>query len=161
VHGQPTKSVETEAMTTVANQWEYLTFNFNNEAPLTAAFDATYPYDMASIFFNFGTDGATAGSKTYYWDNVMYSNSTSAIENPLASEVSIYPNPAQNMLAVNLGQNIQNQNLTYTVIDMTGRMVLNGKLSQNTISINALTNGIYSLQINTNEGVITKRFVKE
>ena len=91
----------------------------------------------------------------------MYSNSTSAIENPLASEVSIFPNPTQNVLSVNLGQNIQNQDITYNVIDMTGRVVLSGKLVQNKINVSALVNGIYSLQINTNEGVITKRFIKE
>ena len=29
-------------------------------------------YSMASIFFNFGTDGATAGAQTYYFDDVMF-----------------------------------------------------------------------------------------
>jgi len=161
VHGQPTQSVETEATTTVANQWEYLTFDFNNQAAGTAAFNPAYPYDMASIFFNFGTDGATAGSKTYYWDNLMYSNSTSAIENPFASEVSIFPNPTQNTLSIHLGKNIESQDISYVIIDVASRTVLNGKLTQNKINVGALTNGIYSLQINTNEGVITKRFIKE
>jgi hypothetical protein len=29
-------------------------------------------YDKASIFFNFGTDGAVAGEKTYYFDDVLF-----------------------------------------------------------------------------------------
>ncbi|MFN0200100.1 MAG: hypothetical protein ACKVTZ_01185, partial [Bacteroidia bacterium] len=141
VHGQPTQSVETEAMTTVANQWEYLTFNFNNQAPGTAAFNPNFPFDMASIFFNFGTTGAAAGSKTYYWDDVMYSNTILALEHQWASEVHIFPNPTQNSLSVNLGQNIQNRDITYVVLDMTGRIVLGGELVQNKVQVNTLTKG--------------------
>ena len=65
-------SVETEAMTTVANEWEMLTFDFNNPVMGTAALNLDNTYNKASIFFNFGTDGATAGEKTYYWDNVQF-----------------------------------------------------------------------------------------
>ena len=64
-------SVETETMTTVAGQWETLVFDFSNEAAGTPALDLTNTYDLASIFFNFGTGGATAGSKTYYFDDVQ------------------------------------------------------------------------------------------
>jgi hypothetical protein len=65
-------SVETEAITTVANAWETLTFDFANQAAGTAALDVTKSYDKASIFFNFGVDGATAGAKTYYFDDVAF-----------------------------------------------------------------------------------------
>ena len=68
----PTKSVETEANTTMAGAWETLEFDFSNEAPGTAALNLTYTYNKASIFFNFGTDGMTAGEKTYYWDDVDF-----------------------------------------------------------------------------------------
>lgn len=67
----PTISVETEAMTTVASQWETLTFDFANQAPGTAAINFANSYDKASVFFNFGTDGATAGTKTYYFDDLQ------------------------------------------------------------------------------------------
>ena len=73
----PTKSVETEAMTTVANTWETLTFDFNNPAMGTASLDLSFIYDKASLFFNFGTDGATAGEKTYHWDNLEFGADTS------------------------------------------------------------------------------------
>jgi hypothetical protein len=67
-----TISVETEATTTLAGQWETLEFNFNNQAPGTAALNTTNTYNKVSIFFNFGTPGATAGEKTYYWDDVTF-----------------------------------------------------------------------------------------
>ena len=68
----PTISCETETSTTVANGWETLTFDFSNEVAGTAALDVTQSFTMASIFFNFGTDGATAGAQTYYFDDVMF-----------------------------------------------------------------------------------------
>jgi len=68
----PTKSVETEATTTVANTWETLTFDFANQAAGTAALNLAYTYNKASIFFNFGVTGATAGAKTYYFDDMAF-----------------------------------------------------------------------------------------
>ena len=72
-HTDPAISVETEALTTVAGQWETLVFDFANEASGTAAINFANTYNKASIFFNFGTDGATAGSKTYYFDDLIFS----------------------------------------------------------------------------------------
>ncbi len=71
-HADPTKSVETEATTTVANGWQLMEFNFANQASGTSAINLAYNYDKASIFFNFGTSGATAGEKTYYFDDVTF-----------------------------------------------------------------------------------------
>ena len=70
--GAPAISVETEATTTVANEWETLTFNFANPAPGTAALSFGAVYNKATIFFNFGTTGAEAGEQTYYWDDLDF-----------------------------------------------------------------------------------------
>ena len=67
-----TRSVETEATTTVANDWETLTFDFANQASGTAALNLSYTYSKVSIFFNFGVTGAEAGAKTYYFDDVAF-----------------------------------------------------------------------------------------
>ena len=65
-------SVETEAMTTMAGMWETLEFDFSNEVMSTAAINFANTYDKISIFFNFGTTGADAGEKTYYWDDMEF-----------------------------------------------------------------------------------------
>ncbi len=70
--GDPTISVETEANTTVANTWETLVFNFSNQASGTAVINFANTYNKASIFFNFGTTGAQAGEKVYYWDDMEF-----------------------------------------------------------------------------------------
>ncbi len=71
-----THTVETEAVTTTSNAWEVLTFDFTNEAPGTEPLNPTlhpdWIFDKPSIFFNFGVDGATAGEKVYYWDDIIY-----------------------------------------------------------------------------------------
>ncbi|MCB0837444.1 MAG: hypothetical protein KDD99_12320, partial [Bacteroidetes bacterium] len=66
-------SVETEAMTTVANAWETLEFDFSNPAAGTASLNLANTYDKASMFFYFGTDGAGIGADSvYYWDDVEF-----------------------------------------------------------------------------------------
>ena len=65
------RSVETDAVTTTANAWETLTFDFANPAvgpPLNFA----YTYNRVAIFFNFGVAGSTAGAATYYFDDVAF-----------------------------------------------------------------------------------------
>ncbi|MCX6279935.1 MAG: hypothetical protein NT004_17860 [Bacteroidetes bacterium] len=66
------KSVETEALTTTVNAWETLVFNFANQSPGTPVINYTYNYKKLSVFFNFGVTGATAGNKTYFWDDVAF-----------------------------------------------------------------------------------------
>jgi hypothetical protein len=68
-HLNNTHTVETEKLTTVANAWETITFDFSSPAPTTPALNFTYIYDMASIFFDFGTAG---NGKVFYWDDVKF-----------------------------------------------------------------------------------------
>ena len=67
------KSCETEAMTTVANGWETLTFDFANPAAGTAALNLANTYNKISVFPNFGKTGAQiGGASTYYFDDLAF-----------------------------------------------------------------------------------------
>ena len=68
-HTNPQHSVETDVKSTVANQWEILTFDFNTQSAGTAAINTSYSYDKASIFFDFGNVGQ---GLTFYWDDVKF-----------------------------------------------------------------------------------------
>ncbi len=70
----PTVSVETVDTTTMANGWETLTFDFANHASGTAAINFANTYDKVVVFPNFGVDGATAGAKTYYVDDIQFAS---------------------------------------------------------------------------------------
>ncbi len=81
------KSVETDVLTTVANTWETLVFDFSNQSSGTAALNTSYTYDKASIFFDFGNAGT---GKVFYWDDVQFgapANTTSLVL-PLTFESS-------------------------------------------------------------------------
>ena len=70
-----THAVETEATVTIAAGWQTLTFDF--ASPASGTLNFTYTYNKVSIFFNFGTTGAQAGSaKTYYFDDVAFIGGT-------------------------------------------------------------------------------------
>jgi hypothetical protein len=68
----PTRSCETDAVTTTAGQWETLVFNFANEGAGTAELNFTYYLNKASIFFNYGVPGVDVGEKTYYFDDIEF-----------------------------------------------------------------------------------------
>jgi hypothetical protein len=76
----PTKSVETSTLTTVANGWQTMTFDFSVQSTGTAPINFATTYDLLSIFYNFGVDGATAGLKTYYCDDIQFGG-TSMVKN--------------------------------------------------------------------------------
>ena len=76
-------SVETDALSTVANAWETLTFNFANPGTnppvgggATAPLDLTKNYTKASIFFDFGVgnggSGALPADRIYYADDLTF-----------------------------------------------------------------------------------------
>jgi hypothetical protein len=77
----PNKSVETDVLTTKANEWETMVFDFSNQATGTPALNASLTYDKASIFFDFGAAGS---GKVFYWDDVQIN----AIALPLTFESS-------------------------------------------------------------------------
>jgi hypothetical protein len=60
-------SVETEAVTTVANQWEILVFDFSNPVAGTAALNTDYSFDTVSVFFDYQSSGS---GETYYFDDI-------------------------------------------------------------------------------------------
>ena len=98
-HKDNTKSVETEAVTTMANTWETLTFDFKFEATGTAAFNSSYTYDKATIFFDFNKPG---DGRVYLWDDIKF------------VPVNIVPN----VLALPL--DFESSTLTYAFSDFGG-----------------------------------------
>ena len=64
--------VAAEAFTQRANRWETLSFDFSNPVSGSPAINPDASYDLLSIFFNYGTDGDTAGEQTYLWDTIEF-----------------------------------------------------------------------------------------
>ena len=66
-NGNPTVFVEVQAVTTVANAWQTLTFDL----PSYGAFSSSLPYDRVILFPDSGENGTGA---TYYFDDIKQSN---------------------------------------------------------------------------------------
>lgn len=68
--------------------------------------------------------------------------------------VRIYPNPAQNILYIES----QNTIKKVSVFNLVGQNLLN--TNEETINVSSLTNGIYLLKIETDKGIISRKFIK-
>ena len=83
-HSNGAHSVETDVLTTKANQWETLTFDFSQPAAGTPAFNSSYTYDKASIFYDFNNSGT---GSIFYCDNLqMASAPLTQIDLPVTFE---------------------------------------------------------------------------
>jgi len=149
----PTHTCETEINTTVAGGWQLLEFDFTNEAPgtesLSTGLSMGWTYNMASIFFNFGTDGATAGEKVYYFDNVAFSNPLS-IQDVNLSKLKVYPNPTTNDWTINSTVLIEK----IEIFDILGKQVMSLKMLSEEVKIDSsnLPHGLYFALINMQSG---------
>ena len=78
-------------------------------------------------------------------------------------DIKISPNPATNILHI---QGLSSSsNIEVTVVDFAGNVALSVKLSAFSTSYNlniaSLKQGNYLLKIETNDGVVTKQFIKQ
>lgn len=157
----PTHTCETETNTTLAGEWETIVFDFTNEGPGTAllsvGLDNGWIYNKASIFFNYGTDGATVGEEiSYYFDDLYFGIPVEGIEGVNETAFKVYPNPTSDTWI------ISNENSEITgaeIYDLNGKLVLSTIPNSTIICINALNleEGVYVSRLMTASGT---RFVK-
>lgn len=159
-----THTCETNAVTTVAGEWETLEFDFANEAPGTAQLSVGlsmgWVYNKASIFFNFDVEGAAAGEKTYYFDDVRFGDLSTSINNTYELQgLKVFPNPASDHWILSL----ENTNISIVeIFDMQGKSLqtLQPGLQEVRINANEFVSGTYIARISTNEGSRSIRLVK-
>jgi len=78
------------------------------------------------------------------------------------SAVSMYPNPANDVITIELSDADLELN-SFEIMDNTGRVVMNCGLSEmtNRIAVEALTPGVYFITIKTDQGSASSRFIKQ
>lgn len=73
-------------------------------------------------------------------------------------EISIYPNPVQDILKLNLGKS----NITScTIFEPNGKKVLQNSADKNTIDVSSLHSGLYILSVVTTDKTYTMKFLKQ
>jgi hypothetical protein len=160
----PTHTCETETNTTLAGEWEVMEFDFTNEAPGTAALSFGlqngWTYNMASIFFNFGTEGTVAGETTYYFDNVSFGDPLSSVDFVEIAGLKTFPNPTNHEWTIST----DNQNInSLQIFDLQGRLLVSLKPENSLVRVNAanFVAGTYIAQIFTKEGMASLKLIKK
>ena len=86
----PKQSVETDNYTTAYEQWETMEFDFSNESEGTAILNTDFVFDMASLFFDFGSTGNQ--NIVYYFDNLSFGSPLN-INDHFLTYYRVFPNP--------------------------------------------------------------------
>ncbi len=80
-----------------------------------------------------------------------------SVSNPTLDALRLYPNPASNSIQFGSQSSVS---ITYSIIDVTGRLILSGESSSNQIiDINNLSEGLYICKINAEGGEKSFRLV--
>ena len=92
---------------------------------------------------NDACEETTYGETEDYMVNIVESLSTNNIQ---IENISIFPNPINNMLNVNVGSNI---GLNYSIFNITGQTIFKGKFTEfnNRVDFSDLSKGVYFLQV--------------
>jgi bacillolysin len=73
-------------------------------------------------------------------------------------DFKVYPNPTKDILNVKVF-GIESAN--FKIVNVLGQTVKSGRLTNEKINVSSLQSGMYVIEVNDGEEVMTKRFVKE
>ena len=117
---------------------------------------------MVGRQIGFAGDGGVRSQLTI---NVIQQISTSVDEMDANDQISLWPNPASDLLHISTGGTIQGST-TVTIMDMNGRVVrsmsrnFNVANEQITIPVAELANGMYMLRIENGGNTFVQRFAR-
>jgi aminopeptidase YwaD len=115
--------------------------------------DPVYVYKIGKAAVGALQHFASASSST---NNVLGTGEVHA-EHSLDA-VKIYPNPAKDVLHLEIPRNISNFHVD--ISDMSGRMILNSE-NQNTINISGLADGVYMVTVKSYKETVTRKIIIE
>lgn len=115
-----------------------------------------------SIFY-FMAIGRPYGNQVYAFNHESYTRIlNSATDIGLTSGLAVYPNPASQILSIQLpNTEFGNEVLPYQIVDINGRAMMVGSTSNHQeIGIQHLPSGSYFINIEYNKQQITRKFIK-
>jgi len=104
--------------------------------------------------------GTYYGGVAVFNENGVILSTQERIENS-GFQTNIYPNPASKQLTLSFPEfNTKNKAIA-TLYNLSGQQLLQQNITQSNteIDVHSLSNGIYFLKLNTNKGIIMKKFV--
>lgn len=123
--------------------------------PLVIGYDKNTPSAKQFIYKNTtGKWQKLSGSAGAVMLRPQLSSSLSSIlasKNNAPLNFSIFPNPANEVLNVQMENDIENTDYYFAIFDLSGKQLLQGQLSQ-TIDIQSLDNGFYIIKVQNQKG---------
>jgi hypothetical protein len=133
---------------TITNDFDAFTSN-------SLTFTATNTFVVVYVRSLSSVDGATE----VFYDNFSLVAEPLSVADFSASNVKIYPNPANDY--INIESNVT-QISKVVLYDILGKKVLSqNELTNNRLDISSLTKGVYFMKINANGNSITKKIIKK
>ena len=86
--------------------------------------------------------------------------SATRLGNEKALDVAAYPNPATNFIQVKLNTR-DTSNATYRIINTIGQSVDSGRLDTSNINVSKLQSGMYILEVNDGQKLLTTKLMKK
>ena len=147
----PAVFVELDVNTTVANQWETLTWDFTGQ---TAGID----FVNVVIFFEFVVDLPGDGS-TYYYDDIEVADAPLSINDNFMSTVVSYPNPVKTYWNVKAEQTITD----IVIYNLFGQRILSitPNMSDASLNMSEFKSGIYLVHVISDEGTKIMKVLKQ
>ncbi len=125
------------------------------------------PDDTVHVLWEVIVDGVAGPAQSVYSFNGVNANHTihanflhiGINENSLQNSIVIYPNPANDLLNVKLSQQFESVEIT----NMLGQVLYSNKVTDSFLQINisSYSSGVYFIRMKGDNGIATKKFIKE
>ncbi len=112
--------------------------------------------DQVTIKGIIGSGRTTRSGNTITPLGSLSTDRSSTIETE--EDFMIYPIPAKNYLTIQL---LDNSEGTYKIVNMLGQTVKSGNVSESAVNVADLRVGLYIIEVNDGEEVMTRKFIKE
>jgi pectate lyase len=146
-----------------------ITFTTTQAATLTMVFDATFTgtvkvntvsYTAAAgivtVTIPAGANTVAKGSTAnLYYMSTAYTST--GVQSPTATRVSLYPNPVRNSLSISSDATVEKVD----IYSLTGLLVKQTEGNIKTIDMSNMSNGSYLVKVYTAQGVSTQKLIKE
>jgi Secretion system C-terminal sorting domain len=143
-------SVSTGEYTSTASASNWTSFNIT----LSAYTNADSGNIILAAYYAPGFNYVPQGNSVLYVDNLNFDNLITSVPEQTSEKTtfSLYPNPASDIVTLNI-DNRNNADLTLNIYNVIGALVKSETTIKNNrqINIGDLNNGIYMVEINSNE----------
>ncbi len=140
---------------------KYVTHTSNGNAQAEWSLDWTAPSsDVGAVTFYVSAidadgNGAKSGDNLYTTSSSLSFATVSGLESLAARQIALYPNPASDYIYI---ENMPQDVIGFRIYDVQGKLIQQPAFL-NKVDVSQLQEGLYFLQLQTKEELLTKQFL--